>query len=168
MVKKWDTPCPMPKRGLPCEFKYDWAIRGYANILRAFLYAIREEYGADAAVRIKERIDNMSDRVKEGFVKPILEIFKIDGDDAETIGAVFDVWGEVCGQEGVILERSETVNRIKYTKCPWKTEPKDLSGWCNSFNIIVGKTVTPKVAFEPIKLMCAGDPHCEFVWKIEE
>ncbi len=70
--------------------------------------------------------------------------------------------------EYTILERSKTINRIKVTKCPWKTEPKDISDWVLIFNNIVNKTINPKATLERPKAMCAGDSYCEYVWKIEE
>jgi hypothetical protein len=167
LANEFETPCPAPKRGIPWELKYDYAIGGYAFILKAFLYAIREEYGPETAIKMKQRVDKMGDRVKN-WTKNVQKIFNIEGNDAATIGKVFDLWAELCGQEVIILERSKTIERRKYTKCPWKTEPKDLTGWCNGFNNEVGKTINPKTIVKTPKLMCAGDPYCEFTWHIEE
>ena len=167
MAKKLEIPCPLSRRGLPCELKLDYAMRGYAGILKGFLYAIREKYGAAAALEIYERVMKMDDRIKR-LTKSILKIFKIEGNDCETIGQWFDIFWEHCGIEDIILERSKTINRPKITKCPWTTEPKDLRGWCITWCTIPAKTINPKATLERPKGMCAGDPYCEYVWKIEE
>ena len=64
MANKLETPCPMPRRGLPFEFKYDWAMRGWAGNLKAFLYIIRETYGATAVLEIFDMVCTMDDRIK--------------------------------------------------------------------------------------------------------
>lgn len=161
------TPCASPKRGIPWELKYKYAIDGYSAILKAFMYGIREKYGAQAAIEMKERIDNMDNRVRR-FVTGVIKIFNIEGNDATTIGEVFDVWNELCGQDVIVLERSKTTNSVKVNKCPWTTEPKDLSGWCNSFMNLVGKTINPKTTLEFPQSLCAGDTSCDIVWKIKE
>ena len=161
------TPCPFPKRGLPCELKYDYAMRAYANIHRAYLYAIREKYGAAAALEIYERTCKMDDRVKR-LTNTLLELFKIEGNDAETIGEWWDIFWELTGTEGILLERSKTINRIRITQCPWKIEVRDVSDWSLSFNNIVSKTINPKATLERPIGMCAGDSYCEYVWRIEE
>jgi hypothetical protein len=56
MAKKLQTPCVAPKRGLPWELKYKYAMGGYTGIFKAFLYAIREEFGAASALKIYERV----------------------------------------------------------------------------------------------------------------
>ena len=140
---------------------------GWTSNLKGFLYAIREEYGASAALEIHERLCNMEDRVKN-MTNAILNVFQLEGNDAETMGKWWDLYCEICGIEGTILERSKTIARTKITKCPFKTDPKDLSEWNLPFYNIIAKTINPKATFERPKAMCEGDPHCEYVWKIEE
>ena len=65
MAKKLKPPYATPKRGLPIELKYDWAMGGFADINRGFLYAIREKYGAAATLEIYEMFCKMGDRVKK-------------------------------------------------------------------------------------------------------
>jgi hypothetical protein len=168
MAKKLQTPCSAPKRGLPCEIKLDYALGGYAGIVKAFLYVIREEYGAAAALKIYARVNKIDDRIKR-FVNTLLTIFKIEGNDCETIGQWLDVFaGLLTGQEVTILERSKTIERRKITKCLWKTEPKDLSDWNLPFVNLVAKTINPKATVDRPKGMCAGDPSCEYIYKVEE
>ncbi len=152
---------------LPCEFKYDYAMRGYVNTLRAWLYVTREEYGAATALKLYEKVCKIDDRAK-GLTNTILKIFKLEGNDVETIGQWFDIWFELCGMEYTWLELSKTRATAKITKCVWKTGYKDLSGWCSIWLNIIGETINPKATFEQPKRMCAGDPYCELVFKIEE
>jgi len=167
MNKKQELSYPTPKRGLPFEFKYDFAMRGYANCLKGFFYVIREEFGAETALRLYEKLCNMDDRIKN-LTKTLLKIFKLTGNDAETIGKVWNLWWELTGKEGTILERSKTIDRTKITKCPWRTAFKDISDWGLIWCNIVAKTVNPKATVERPKAMCAGDPHCEYLYKVEE
>ena len=152
---------------IPWELKYDFAIRSNASVLKSLLYAIREEYGASATLKLYEKACQMDDRIKK-LTNTIQTIFKLEGNDAETIGKWWDIWGELVGHEYTILERSKTISKVKYTKCPWKTEFKDISDWALSYTNIVGKTINPKAILERPKAMCAGDPYCEYVWRIEE
>ena len=152
---------------LPWELKYDWAIRGYAGIFRGFMYAIREKYGAAAAVEMYERATKMDDRIKR-LTLTLLNIFKIEGNDAETIAKFFDTFYALNGTEYTILEQSKTTRRVKVTQCPWKTEPTDISDWALIYHNIMTKTINSKATLERPKAMCAGDPYCEYVWKIEE
>ena len=113
-----------------------------------------------------EMLDKMDDRIKS-LTNSLLKIFKIEGNDCETIGEWFDIYFELCGMEGTVLERTKSINRIRITRCPWKTEPKDISDWDTMPNI-VAKTINPKATVEQSSNMCAGNPHCDFVFKIEE
>jgi hypothetical protein len=167
MAKKLQTPCAAPKRGIPWELKYDFAMRGYSNLGKAYLYAIREKYGAAAALEIYEMVSKMGDRAKN-FTDTIRTIFKLEGNDADTIGQFFDIWAELTDQEVITLERSKTVNRIRYTKCPFQVGYKDISDWALIWRNRITKTINPKAILERPKAMCAGDPHCEYVWRIEE
>ena len=167
MAKKLQTPCAAPKRGLPWELKYKYAMGGYIGSFKAFLYAIREEYGAAAVLKIYERVATMDDRIKN-FTNLIKNVFKLEGNDAETIGEWIDIWNEMMENEVTILERSKTIERRKHTNCPWQTGPKDISGWALILENIIVKTINPKATVERPKAMCAGDPYCEYVYKIEE
>ena len=166
MTKKLETPCAAPKRGLPCEFKYDFAMSGYAFTMKAWLHVVREEYGAAAALKLYEKISKKGDRIKK-LTNTLLTIFNLEGNDAATIGEWFDIFCECAGIDATILERSQTINRVKVTKCPWKTELKDVP-FGVIFMDIGAKTINPKLTVERPKAMCEGDPYCEYVWKLEE
>ena len=155
------------KMVIPWELKADFRLRGYAGVFKAFMYAIREKYGAAAAIEIKEMIDKMDDRTRN-LTNTILTIFKIEGNDAEAIGKFWDVYCELSGIEYSWLVRSKTCYRSEVTKCPWKTEFKDLFGWNLLFQDIIVKTINPKATAELPIAMCKGDSHCEYVYKIEE
>ncbi len=155
------------KMAIPWKFKYEFAMGRWTSNLKAYLYAIREKYGPEAALEIYERTCKMNDRIKS-FTNAVLKAFELEGNDAETIGKWWDIWHELTGTRGTILERSKTVCRFKVTKCPTKTEPKDISGWSITFVDLIGKAINPKATLERLKGMCAGDPYCEYVYKIEE
>ena len=152
---------------IPWELKYKFAMGGWAAYLKAYHYAIREKYGADAVLEMYERICIMDDRVKN-FTKLILTVFNLEANDAETMAEWWEIWWQLIGIEGATLERSKTVSRVKFTKCPYETEPTDISDWCKIFVNIVNKTINPKAIMERVKGRCAGDSYCEFVYKIEE
>ena len=151
---------------IPWELKYDFAMRGYADITKAFLYAIRERFGATVALEIYERVITMGDRIKR-FTNTIRNIFKIEDNDVEAIAKWWDIWFELTGYEWTRPERSKTITRYKITKCLWKTELKDISDRCLIFTNLVTKTINPKATVERLKGMCEGDPDCEFVTKME-
>ncbi|WP_287583750.1 hypothetical protein [Candidatus Borrarchaeum sp.] len=155
------------KMAIPWEFKYKFAMGGWTAYLKAYHYAIREKYGADAALEIYERTCKMDDRIKS-FTNAVLKVFELEGNDAETIGRWWDIWHELTGTEGTILEWSKTICRVKVTKCPTTTVPKDISGWSIIRAKLITKAINPKAVFERPKAMCAGDSYCEYVWKIEE
>ena len=155
------------KIGIPWEFKYKLAMRGWASILGGFLYAIRKKYGAPAALEILEIAYKMGDRVKN-LTNFLRTVFKIEGNDAEAITKWWDVWYEFAGFEAIWLERSKTFAKVKITKCPWTTRYKDIGDWCKIWVDIVYTTLNPKVTFERPKGMCAGDSYCEVIHKIEE
>ncbi len=166
MAKKLETPCPFPRRGIPWEFRYDYAMGGWNSLQQRYLYVIREIYGASAVLDVFEMVCTMEDRVQK-LTNAIRTIFNLSGKDCATIGEVFDIWDEFMKIESTLLERSQIINRRKVTKCPWKTEPRDISAWSLPFFNIVGKTINPKVTVERPKGMCAGDPYCEYIWKLE-
>ena len=155
------------KMVIPWELKADYRLKSNVSVFKRFLYAIREEYGADAVLKLYDRVCRMDDRIKK-LANSLLTIFKLEGTNAETIGQWFDIWNELNGMEVTMLERSKTINRTKITKCPFRTEPKDFSDWDIIFHSIVDKTINPKATVERPKGMCAGDPYCEYVDRIEE
>jgi len=109
----------------------------------------------------------MDDRIKN-LVNTLLTIFKVDGNDAEAIAECWDIWCELVSFKHTWIERSKTIARTKVTKCPFKTVYKDISDWCKIFGNIVGKSVNIRASSERPKGMCAGNPYCEHVWKIDE
>ena len=156
------------KVGIPWELKYNFAMEMYANCRKEFFYVIRDEFDADTALRLYEKICIKDDKIKY-FTKKFLTLFKIEGYDAETIAQFLDAWWELTGAETTWIERSKTIARVMVTKCPFKTKYKDLSDWdLNIFISIVAKTINPNFSVEQCKNMCAGDSYCEFVFKIEE
>ena len=165
MSKTLETPCLAPSRGLSSEFKYDFALGGWTSFSKASLYSAREKYGAVAALELHKRHCEIDDFVKN-LITTIQTIFNLKGYDTVTIGEVLDVWDELTGIESTILERSKTINRRKITKCLWKTDPIDVSDWNLAFMNILTKAINPEVTFERPKAMCAGDPYCEYVWKL--
>ena len=155
------------KMAIPWELKYNYAMGGWASLLKGFLYEIREEYGAAKALTIYERLCKRDDRVKN-MTNTIKNVFKLEGNDAETIGKWWEIWSEINDQEYVMLEQSKTIRINKITKCPWKTGIKDICDWSLPFTDIIIKAINPKATFERPKAMCAGDPHCEYIFRIEE
>lgn len=155
------------KIGIPWEFKYELAIKGWGSLLKGFLYALRNKYGAAEAKKIVEMVYRMDDRVKN-LTNFLRTVFKIEGNDVEAIAKWWDVWYECTGFEFTWLERTKTYNRMKITKCPWKTGYKDIGDWCLIWCSIVYNTLNPKATLKQTKGMCAGDPHCEFITRIEE
>jgi len=151
---------------IPWETKYKFAVGGYHAAIKGILTLTRENYGAEAALERYERFCKIDDRVKN-VTNTIRTVFKIEGNDAETIGKWWDIFGEITGMETTIIERNKTIDRRKTTKCPWKTEPKDISDWFLIGANIIIKTINPKATVERPKAMCAGDSHCEYVYKIE-
>jgi hypothetical protein len=151
---------------IPWELKYDFAMKIWASNHRGFLYALREKYGATAALEIFEKVQK-GDRLKN-LTNTIRTIFKLKGNDAATLGEVIDRWDELTRTEYTILERSPTINRRKVTQCPFKTGYEDISRWSLTLFDIMGKIINPKATLERPKAMCAGDPYCEYVWKLEE
>ena len=111
---------------IPWETKYKFAVGGYHATIKGFLELIREKYGAEAALKMYERVMKRDDRVKN-ITNKILEIFKIEGNNAETIARFWDIYCELIGMEYSWLEQSKTYYRSKITKCPWKTGYKDIS-----------------------------------------
>ena len=152
---------------IPNEFRLEFALTGYTTMLKGFMYVIRERHGAAEALACFKRFFEMDDRMRNA-TKFLKTVFKIEGNDVETITDWLVVWYEIFGFEYDVLERSKTISRIKITKCPWKTGYKDVSGWCNIWGDLVYTTINPKATHELTKGMCAGDPYCDFIVKIEE
>jgi hypothetical protein len=151
---------------IPWELKYKFVRGMLTTLFKGFMYEIRERYGAASALEIHESLNKRDGRIKN-TTQTLKNVFKIEGKDCETIREWFDIWWELLGIEFTWLERSKTIARFKVTKCPWKTGYQDIGDW--SFNLfnIVAKTINPKTIFERPKAMCNGDPHCEYVYKIE-
>lgn len=152
---------------VPLDFKYKVAIGGYLSILKGFMELIRDKYGAAAALKIYEKYCKKDDRLKN-VVNTFLTVFKIEGNDCETIGKFWDVWYEISGMEVTVLERSKAINRVKVTKCPLIMTYKDLSDFSLINKEIVFEVINPKATVKRPKAMCEGDPYCEYVYKIEE
>lgn len=168
MAKKLQPPYASPKRGLPWELKYNYVRGQMTTLFKGFLYAIREEYGAAAALKIVEKMWKFKDRVKN-MVNTLLNVFEIEGNDVETLSEFWDVYWEIQGTEAIILERSKTSGRAKITKCPWSTpDPKDINIWCEIWVDTVSESINHKISNKRLKGMCAGDPYCEYVLKLEE
>ena len=151
---------------VPWELKYKFVRGMLTTLFKGFMYEIREECGAATTLKIYENLNKRDDRIKN-VTKNIKEVFKIEGNDAETIAKWIDIWDELVGVEGNWLERSKTIAGIKVTKCPFKTVYKDVSDWCRIWQNIVVKTINNKVTSKRPQSMCAGDPYCEYISKIE-
>jgi len=167
IFRKLETPCAAPRRGIPWELKYNFAMRNFTDFAKGYVHANRDKYGPTAALEIFDMHCKEGDRVKN-LSKLIQKIFNLNGNDAVTIGEVIDVWDEICGYENIIIERSETINRRKVTKCPWTVKYKDVGNYAWYFKDQMGKGVNPKATLEMPKKMCAGDPYCDYIWRIEE
>ena len=167
MAKKTDTPYPAPKMGIPWELKCKFARGQLTTLFKGVLYLLHERFGAAIALEMAEDFWKYKDRIKN-MANTLKDVFKIEGNDMETIMKWWDIWYEIAGMESTVLEQSKTFSRNKITKCPWKTESKDIADWDMIFSNIVYKTINPKATIEKLKGMCAGDSYCEFVSKIEE
>jgi hypothetical protein len=167
MTKMLEEPSPPPRRGIPCELKLSYNLGGWIPIMKGYMYTIREKYGPKAALEIYERSATIDDRVKN-LTNAFRTFFNLTETDAIAIGEWFDIWDEFIGIESTILERSKNINRRKVIKCPFKTDPIDISDWALIFTNIVTKTINPKLIFERPKAMCAGDSYCEYIFTLEE
>jgi hypothetical protein len=167
VAKKLETPCAAPKRGISWEQKANFTGGNGIDFFKGFIYAIREKYGAAATLEIIERVWKMDDRAKT-LTNTVRTIFKIEGNDAEAIGKWFEIFGGLAGYEFTTLERSKTITRMKYTKCIHELKYLDIADFGLILDNIVAKTINPKATVERPKAMCAGDPYCEYVYKIEE
>ena len=152
---------------MPVEFKYELAMTGWSSMLKGFMYVIREKFGAATKYECVETFFAKDDRMRN-LTNSLLTIFKIEGNDAETFAQWFDVWGKATGFELTWPERSKTVAKVKITKCPWKTGYKDIGDWCKIWIKFVFNTINPKVTPKRPKGMCAGDPYCEVIFKLED
>ena len=156
------------KMVIPWELKYKWLKGAYTTLFKGWLYAVREEFGADTALKLYEKILKMGDRIKN-MTYTLKDVFNIEGNDCETIGKWWEIYNELNGNERQILEMTKTLSRSRYPLgCAWKTELEDISDWMLFFCNIVNKTINPKATLERPKAMCAGDSYCEYVIKIEE
>ena len=155
------------KLEIPVEIKYQFAAGAFGDTAKGFIMAAHKKYGAEAVLELVEMFCKDGDRVKN-LTNTILTAFKLEGNDVETIGKWYDIWFELFGYEYTTIERSKTINRFKVTKCPTKTDPKDISSWSLIWDTMVAKTINPKATWETTKSMCAGDPYCEHIIRIEE
>ena len=151
----------------PWELKYKYALGAWSTILKGFMYEIRERHGAAEALEIYKMFNKRYDRIKN-MTNDIKDAFNIEGNDAETIEKWYDIWWELGGAEFTWFERSKTSVKQRISKRPFKTDPIDINEWDLIFGNIVVKTINPKATIKRPKGMCAGDPYCEFVSKIEE
>ena len=62
------------KISIPLLLKHEFTMRMYSSLIKGFLYAIREKYGADAALEVYERVCTMDDRVRK-LTKSLLDVF---------------------------------------------------------------------------------------------
>jgi len=155
------------KMPIPWELKYNYMKGMLTTLFKSVMYEFRERYGAAAALEFYEGVWNRDDRVKN-MTTTLKEVFKIEGNDLEAIFNWYNIFWELMGLEGSRLEQSPTLLRFKITKCAWQTDPNDISDWVLIFFNIVVKTINPNVTVERPKGMCAGDPYCEYVYKLEE
>jgi hypothetical protein len=134
------------KISIPLLLKHEFTMRMYSSLIKGFLYAIREKYGADASLELYERVCTMDDRVRK-LTHSILDVFQLKGNDIETITNWFRIFWELTGYDITLLEQSNKMSRVKITKYPFKTEPEDLSNWPKIFTFIVTKTINPRINF---------------------
>ena len=168
MVKKRETPYPATKRGLPWEIKYNYVRGMLTTLFKGFMHEIREEYGAAEALKIYERLNQRSNRVKK-MGRTLKDVFNIEGSDIDAIMRWWEIFYELVGIEATWLEVTKTYARVKITKCPWSTpDPKDISDWSIINSGMINQALNPKAATERPKGMCAGDPHCEYIFTIEK
>ena len=168
MAKKLKPPCPATKKGLPWELKYKFVRGQMTTLFKGFMYVIREKFGAATALELAERMWKFDDRNKK-MTTTLKDVFNIEGNDINTIMTWWEIFYELVGVEATWLEMTKTIARLKITECPWSTpDPKDINGWEIIFNSLITKTINPKATVERPKAMCAGDPYCEYVWRIEE
>jgi hypothetical protein len=91
--------------------------------LKAYHYAIREKYGTDAALEIYERTCKMDDRIKS-FTNAVLKAFELEGNDAETIGAWWDLWHNSMGRKVLYLNGLKKSIELKSLSVRLKQSPK--------------------------------------------
>jgi hypothetical protein len=168
MSKNTETPFPASKRGLPWELKCKFARGQLTTLFKGIMNEIREKFGAAAALEIAEKVWKREERVKK-MVHTLKDVFKIEGNDLEANLLWWNLYYELTGMEAAYLEVNKSSTKTKITNCPWSTQdPKDISGWCIIYANIINKAFNSKFTNERLKGMCAGDPYCEFILKIEE
>jgi hypothetical protein len=169
MAKKLETPYPMHKRGIPWEFKYRFVRGQQITLLKGFMRAIRTKFDAATAFEIYKMVGTTDERNKK-MTTTLRDVFKIKGNDIEAMMTWWEIFYELLGIEATWLEVTNKIARYKVTVCPWSTpDPEDISGgYCFIFEDFVNKIINPKATTERPKGMCAGDPYCEYIYKIEE
>lgn len=156
------------KLEIPMETKFKFALGGYQGVFKGFMHALQERDGGEATLKLYEKVCKEGDRVKN-LTNTIMKNFNIEGNDLDAIKKWHEIWWELAGVEGATsVERTETFERIKITGCPWDTQSKDISDWYLIFGDIVVGTINPKASFERVMGKCAGDPHCEYVFRLEQ
>ena len=155
------------KTPIPWELKYNYMKGMVTTLFKSVMYEYREKHGAAAALEFYEGVWKRDDRVKN-LTTTIKDVFKIEGNDIVAIKKWYDIFLELQGIEGTTLEQSKTLWRNRINKCAWQTDPKDISDWILIFMNIVVKTINPKATVERPKGICAGDPYCEYIYKLEE
>ena len=156
------------KIGIPWELKYKYVRGMMTTLFKGVMYVIREKFGAATALEIAERFWKYDDRIKNMTIT-LKDVFKIEGNNIEAIQKWWETYWEITGMEGTWLEVTKTYYKLRITKCPWSIpDPKDISGWSKILVGIINKAINQKATTERPKGMCAGDPHCEYIVRIEE
>ncbi len=154
--------------GLPWELKCKFARGQLTTLFKGVLHLLNERFGSVIALEIAEELWKYKDRIKN-MTNTLKDVFKIEGNDIEAIVNWWNLWFEHVGIEATWLEVTSKIARWKINVCPWSTpDPEDISGWCVIFCSVIIKTLNPKATIERPKGMCAGDPYCEHVMRIEE
>ena len=156
------------KMTVPWELKYKFFRGMLTTLFKGFMLAIRERHGSAEALEIHEQVCKMDGRIKN-MTNTLKEVFKIEENDIEAMVKWWDIYWEIAGIEGTWPEVNKTHYRIRITKCPWSTpDPKGISGWSIIYVGMINQALNPKATTERPKGMCAGDPHCEYIVRIEE
>ncbi|WP_287584012.1 hypothetical protein [Candidatus Borrarchaeum sp.] len=156
------------KMAIPWELKYKYLQGMLTTLFKSVMYEYREKHGAAAALEFIEGVWKREDRVKN-MTKTLKDVFKIEGNDIEAIDKWWGIWWELTGMDATRLEQSKKLMKFKIPAgCAWLTKPKDISDWPLIFMNLIVKAINPKAILERVKGLCAGDPYCEYITKIEE
>ena len=156
------------KMPIPWELKYNFIKGMLTTFFKGVIYEFRKRFGGVATLEFVESVWKREDRVKK-MTTTLKDVFKIEGNNIETLQTWWKIYNELLGMNFTILELSKTHSRVRYpTGCAWVTEPEDISDWFFIFSNIINTTINPKATMERVKGICEGEPYCEYVWKIEE